>query len=133
MHLRVLQEGALVDARLELFSGREVVVHAVLQGMQSELMPHSWSCLPAMSLIGRHVSNADQQRKLTSSPCLGARVVWLQEKPKESEESISCFTRVPLPTPDGPQMTSELGKGLPSPAALPPWDVPGAVPSASAL
>lgn len=54
---------------------------------------------------------AGENRKATGtfSPSLGSRVVWLQEKPNLSELAISCLIKVPLPTPDGPQITMALG------------------------
>lgn len=37
-------------------------------------------------------------------------VVWLQEKPKRSDEAMSLLIRVPFPTPDGPHITKVVGR-----------------------
>ena len=112
VHTGILQEMPGLDALLKLLLGGEVIVDAVLcrQARYDQCTATGASCTymnggsACRTYMAAHCF-------LTSSPCLGARVVWEQEKPNSrGEPSISFLMSVPLPTPDGPHTTRAEGR-----------------------
>ena len=111
-------EGPAVGGEaLEVLLGREPVLPPILRGWPRAQLLSYTSPEPVQGL---HAAKAG----LTTSPALGWRVVWEQEKPKRWDPPVSRLMSVPLPTPEGPHTTRAQGRltGVTASASRAPWD-----------